>query len=285
MPTVLGKNLDTAKITISELKPTKSAAKQAYVNYAGDKLVIQSAREMRTPFGFNVWGEGASKKTTVSLSFEGMESNPALKEFYDAMTRLDEFMIDQGVKNCQEWFGKKMSRELVADKYKGIIKVSKDDKYAPTIKATIGERRDKDGNPTGGFNADLIDAQRNKINDDFDKVLVRNSTLTALIDVGGMWLSSVGYGLTLRLKSAMIHSSPSSTSSDFLEDDEDGGAGGESSYLPEDAGLAPPSVVAAVLPSASAPVAAADEDDEEEEEAPKPKPAAIIRKKTVPAKK
>jgi hypothetical protein len=280
MPTVLGKNLDTAKITISELKPTKSAAKQAYVNYAGDRLVIQSAREMRTPFGFNVWGEGASKKTTVSLSFEGMDTNPALKEFYDAMSRLDEFMIDQGVKNCQEWFGKKMSRELVADKYKGIVKSSKDDKYAPTIKVTIGERRDKDGNPTGGFNADLVDAQRNKINDDFDKVVVRNSTLTALIDVGGMWLSSVGYGITLRLKSAMVHSSPSSTSSDFLEDDEDGGASGDS-YLPEDAGLAPPSVVAAVMPAAPAD----DEEEEDEEEAPKPKPAPIIRKKTVPAKK
>lgn len=282
MPTVLGKNLDTAKITISELKSTKSAAKQAYVNYAGDRLVIQSAREMRTPFGFNVWGEGASKKTTVSLSFEGMDTNPALKEFYDAMHRLDEFMIDQGVKNCQEWFGKKMSRELVADKYKGIIKASRDDKYAPTIKATIGERRDKDGNPTGGFNADLIDSQRNKINDDFDKVLVRNSTLTALMDVGGMWLSSVGYGLTLRLKSAMVHSSPSSTSSDFLEDDEDCGSGGDS-YLPEDAGLAPPSVVAAVMPTAPAPVD--DDEEEDEEEAPKPKPAPIIRKKTVPAKK
>jgi hypothetical protein len=275
MPAVLAKNFDTTKITIAELKPLKSGASQAYVNYGGEKLVLQSAREMRTPFGFNVWGEGAAKKYSINLSFDGMDANQSMKDFYDAMKRLDDYMIDLGVKNAREWFKKDMSRELIADKYTPIIKLAKDPKYAPTIKLTIGERRDKEGKPTGGFTPDIVDAQRNKINDDIDKVLVRNSTLTALIDVGGMWKSNVGYGLTLRLKSAMVHSSPSNSSADFVEEDEDA-EDTEADYLPE------PSRTAAAPASVAAPVDD-EEEQEEEEEAPKPKP--VIRRKTIPAKK
>ncbi len=277
MPTILAKNFDTSKITVAELKPLKSGASQAYVNYSGDKLVLQSAREMRTPFGFNVWGEGSAKKYSINLSFDGMDANQSMKDFYDAMKRLDDYMIDYGVQNAEKLFNKKMSRELVADKYNPIIKVAKDPKYAPTIKLNISERRDKEGKPLGGFTPDLVDAQRNKINDDLDKVLVRNSTLTALIDVGGMWKSTVGFGLTLRLKSAMVHSSPSSSSADFVEDD-DAEDDTEADYLPEPA--AP--VVRAAAP-APAVVADEDEGEEDEEEAPKPKP--VIRRKTVPAKK
>ena len=278
MPAVLAKNLDTTKITIAELKPLKSGASQAYVNYSGEKLVLQSAREMRTPFGFNVWGEGTAKKYSINLSFDGMDTNQSMKDFYDAMKRLDDYMIDLGVKNAREWFKKDMSRELIADKYTPIIKLAKDPKYAPTIKLTIGERRDKEGKPTGGFTPDIVDAQRNKINDDIDKVLVRNSTITALIDVGGMWKSNVGYGLTLRLKSAMVHSSPSNSSADFVEEDGDADDA-EADYLPEP-------IRATGAFGATAPVAAPVEDEEEqeeEEEAPKPKP--VIRRKTVPAKK
>jgi hypothetical protein len=279
MPTVLAKNLDTTKITVAEPKLLKSGAKQAYVNYSGEKLTLQSAKEMRTPFGFNVWGEGTAKKYSINLSFDGMESNPGIKDFYDAMKRIDEYMIDLGVANARAWFKKDMSRELIADKYTPIIKVAKDPKYAPTIKLNISEKRDKDGNSLGGFTTDLVDAKRNKINDDVDKVLVRNSTITALIDVGGLWISNVGYGLTLRLKSAMVHSSPSSSSSDFVDEDEDT-AEEEADYLPEPVA---PSVVASVLPVASAAVEEEEEGEEEEEEAPKPKP--VIRRKTVPAKK
>jgi hypothetical protein len=281
MPTVLAKNFDTSKITIAELKPLKSGASQAYVNYSSERLVLQSAREMRTPFGFNVWGEGAAKKYSINLSFDGMDTNQSMKDFYDAMKRLDEYMIDLGVKNAREWFKKDMSRELVADKYTPIIKLAKDEKYAPTIKLTIGERRDKQGTPLGGFTPDLVDAKRNKVNDELDKVLVRNSTLTALIDVGGMWKSNVGYGLTLRLKSAMVHSSPSNSSSDFVVDDDEVDDT-EAEYLPEPS--APARAVAPVAPVAPAPAADDDEEeDEEEEEAPKPKP--VIRRKTVPTKK
>jgi hypothetical protein len=282
MPTVLAKNLDTTKITIAEPKPLKSGAKQAYVNYSGEKLTLQSAKEMRTPFGFNVWGEGTAKKYSINLSFDGMETNPGTKDFYDAMKRLDEYMIDLGVANARAWFKKDMSRELIADKYTPIIKVAKDPKYAPTVKLNISEKRDKEGNSLGGFTTDLVDAKRNKINDDADKVLVRNSTITALIDVGGLWISNVGYGLTLRLKSAMVHSSPNNSSSDFVEDDDE-----EAEYIPEPVAPIAGSLIASVLPTV-APIAAAAADEEEEEgedeeEAPKPKP--VIRRKTVPVKK
>ena len=294
MPTVLAKNLNTNDITVSEPKLLASGAKQAYVNFKGEKLVLQSAREMRTPFGFNVWGgdkgSAGPKKYSVNLSFDGMESNPNTKEFYDAMKRLDEFMIDLGVKNARAWFKKDMSRELIADKYTPIIKVAKDEKYAPTIKLSIGEKRDKAGNTTGEFASELVDAKRNKINDDLDKVLVRNATVTALIDVGGVWISNVGYGITLRLKSAMVHSSPSSSSSDFVEDDD--AVEEESDYLPEPVAPAAPSVLSSVLPAASLPTATplqtaaladADEEEEDDEEAPKPKPT--IRRKVPPKTK
>lgn len=282
MPTVLAKNLNTNDITTSEPKLLASGAKQAYLNYKGEKLVIQSAREMRTPFGFNVWGgdkPGNPKKCSVNLSFDGMESNPSMNEFYSAMKRLDEFMIDLGVKNAKNWFKKDMSRELVMDKYTPIIKLAKDEKYAPTIKLAIPEKRNKDGSLTGEFMTELVDAKRNKINDEVEKVLVRNSTVTALIDVGGIWISNVGYGITLRLKSAMVHSSPSSASADFVEDGDD--VEEDADYLPEPvaptaapAHTAPapaPSVIDAVMP---------EDDEEEEEEAPKPK--SVIRRKVVP---
>ena len=77
-------------------------------------------------------------KYSLDISFRGMESEPKIQEFHDKMHSIDEMLIKEGVAHSKEWFGKKMSKEVIQEFYRPLVKPSKDpEKYAPTMKFKI----------------------------------------------------------------------------------------------------------------------------------------------------
>jgi hypothetical protein len=190
---VLHDSLSTSKITITAPKVLESGAKASYLNYEGGKLVLQTALSMSLPFGLSVYDKNPSgtPEYSVDLSFRGADTNPEIKAFQAKMTELDNFMIDQGVKNCKAWFKSDLKREVVQAFYTPIVKFAKDKEgnlqpYPPTLKAKLRKIKDD-------FEAKFYDVGGKAYKDTpIEDLLPKNAQVTCLLECGGVTLHHEG---------------------------------------------------------------------------------------------
>lgn len=295
-----------AKITVSAPKILASGAKQAYFNYEGQRLVMQTASDMSSPFGLNIADKFGPPEYSVGLSFRGHDQNTEVKQFMDAISFIDEFMINEGVKNSKVWFKDNLGREVVKAFYTPTLKYSKDKDgnvldYPPTIRLKLRKFNEE-------FETKFYDNDGTAHKDvPVEDLLVKGAQMTAIIECAGIWFAGSKYGLTWRAKQIAIPKSSSKISGfafkglkarpaaaavvEEAEEAEEADEAEEGEQEVDDAAAfrAPPkaSVVAAVLPpkpSAVTAVAAAatvdDEEGDDVEPAPAPK-KTIIKKKII----
>ena len=311
MATVTAKNFKPENITVTDPKAIEIngktiGAKQSYINYAGGRLVLQSAKEMGLPFGVSVYDEVDPPKYSIDLSFRDYKANTDMKAFYDALRALDDKMIQLGVENSKKWFKAELNYDQVKTmKYKSCLREAKDKEgnaldYPPTLKINLKKRKDKSGNDLG-FGIDAVDAKRQPVDtSDIEKGWGKGQSVTSLLECGGMWLSTVGYGITWRIKKLMLHKDTKKGGDyDFVMEDgddevevESAPSKPESNFMEDDASPPPAakkaSALAAVMPQAQAsPFENVDvpEDEDEHTAAPADVPKKpVIKKKVVPKK-
>ena len=298
---------DTKRITISALRSLQSGAKSAYLNYGGDRLVMQSAVSMSVPFGLNCADKYGPPTYSVELSFRGHEQRPEIKQFMETMNLLDEFMVAEGVKNSKSWFKADLSRDVVNAFYTPLVKYSKDKNgnvlsYPPNIKVKLPKNN-------GEFEAKFYDVNGTPYKGvPVEDLLVKGVQVTAIMECTGVWFAGSKYGLTWKAKQIAIHKLPErigdfafkglgSAPKEDVEEEED--------EVDDDVAFKPAakaSVLAAVLPTATAAtamqaaVASAstsqqdddevdDDDADDVEPIPAPKRPIIKKKIITPAKK
>lgn len=280
----------------------QSVGKKAFVNYNGERLVLQSATSMRIPFGLSVFKAdgGGSDKYSINLSFNGYQQAGEVKAFFDAVTLLDKEVLDQAFKNSKAWFGKEKSKEVLQEFYTPSIKFGKDasKEYPPTMKLNLKRTGDT-------FETKIYDVTGKRMTGmPVEEMLAKGSQITALIECSDVWIAGTGkFNLRWNVSQIVVHklpergadfafkglgisaaaeessSSSSAAAEDNLVDDEEE----EELTRPSasSASSASSSVVAAALP-------AEEEEEEDDEEAPPPPPkkvATITKKKPVVAKK
>jgi hypothetical protein len=284
---------DTKRITISALRSLQSGAKSAYLNYGGERLVMQSAVSMSVPFGLNCADKFGPPTYSVELSFRGHEQRPEIKQFMETMNALDEFMLNEGVKNSKLWFKADLSRDVVKAFYTPLVKYSKDKdgnvlSYPPNLKLKLPKNNDE-------FEAKFYDVNGTPYKGvPVQDLLVKGVQVTAIMECTGVWFAGSKYGLTWKAKQIAVHKLPERIG-DFafkglasapVEDD---------AQIDDDEVFKKPSVLAAVMPSkaltasASAagtiPTSEQDEDEVDDEDAddvePVPAPKKTIIKKKV----
>jgi hypothetical protein len=290
-------------ITISAPRVLQSGAKQAYLNYGGERLVMQTAVAMSVPFGLNVADKFGPPEYSVELSFRGHEQKPEVKEFMNVISQIDEAMLNEGVKNSKTWFKSDLKRDVVDAFYTRSLKYSKDKEgnvlsYPPNLKLKLRKINndfetkfyDINGNPYKGI--------------PIEDLLVKGVQVTAIIECAGVWFAGSKFGLTWRAKQIAIHKLPEKIA-DFafkglgsakpqaaedVEDEEDEEAEEtNAAEVDDEAAFRAPSkvsAVAAVMPPAPAPAntAVADSVDDEEGDDVEPVPApkkTIVKKKIV----
>lgn len=292
-------SFNSKNITISAPRQLQSGAKQAYLNYGGERLVMQTAVAMSVPFGLNVADKFGPAEYSVELSFRGNEQRPEIKEFMDVIAQIDEQMLVEGVKNSKSWFKGDLGRDVVKAFYTPSLKYSKDKEgnvlnYPPNLKLKLRKVNndfetkfyDINGNPYKGIPV--------------EDLLVKGVQVTAIIECAGVWFAGSKFGLTWRAKQIAIHKLPEKIA-DFAfkglgsvkppaEDVEDEEAPAENEVDDEAAFRAPPqkaSVVAAVMPKAEpapapapAPTPVDDEEGDDVEPVPAPK-KTVLKKKVV----
>lgn len=297
---------DTKRITISALRSLQSGAKSAYLNYGGDRLVMQSAVSMSVPFGLNCADKYGPPTYSVELSFRGHEQRPEIKQFMETMNALDEFMVAEGVKNSKTWFKADLSRDVVKAFYTPLVKYSRDKdgnvlSYPPNIKVKLPKNN-------GEFEAKFYDVNGTPYKGvPVEDLLVKGVQVTAIMECTGVWFAGSKYGLTWKAKQIAIHKLPERIG-DFAFKGLGSAPKAEEEMEDEDEvdddvafkSAAKASVLAAVLPTppkaqatTQAPVAAVaasaqDEDDVDDDDAddvePIPAPKKpIIKKKIIAA--
>ena len=293
----------TSNITISPPKVLESGAKQAYLNYSGGRLVLQSATNLAVPFGLNVYDKSGPAEYSVDVSYRGADSNPEIKTFREKMEELDEFMIKQGVKNSKAWFKSELNEQVIRAFYTPTVKIAKDkdgnpQPYPPTTKLKLRK-------VNGDFETKVYDVKGNPYKGvPMEDLIVKGAQVTVLMECAGVWFAGSKFGLTWRAKQIVIHRLPERLP-EFAAFRLGNTANEEPAAVPkrglpapahdeeeeeevdDEEALRPPpakaSVVAAVMPSAAAP--AVDDEAEDVEPVPAPKKPVIKKKPVVAGKK
>ena len=219
--TIKGKNLNSELVTVSD-KPTTmdSGAKYVYVGYNNKNLVVQTP-EMDIPFGLNVYDKGEYPKYSVDLSFKGVENNKSMKAFYDNINKMDEKLINEGVKQSLKWFKKKsMKRDVVETLYNRTIKIPVDKNtgeptnYPHRMKLKIPYKDNRC--QTVFYNKD-----GDELKEDVSKILVRGAKAKVVMQCVGIWLSPSSYMCQWKAVRMEVQVPEGSDDTNFLPDTDD----------------------------------------------------------------
>lgn len=306
-------SFSVGKVTFSAVKSLESGGKQAYLNYEGRPLVMQVG-PLETSFGLSVFDKVSPPKYSVDLKLRGYDdpaTNPKTATIYNALHGLDEYMLDQAVKNSKAWFKGDKSREVLSELYTPTVKFAKDQEgnvkpYPPTLKLQLRQR-------DGKFETQVYDDKKRPLTDvPLEDILVKGAVVTALIQCTGVWFAGGKFGLSWKAVQIRADSVPESIRGFAFLDEGDAPAEAPARAAPraaapapqpvnkfaalhdeeeevdDEEALAPPPKVAAKPAAAPPPAPAMDEDDDEEAEdaLPVPVPAkktTITKKKVVAA--
>lgn len=307
---ILPAAFDVSKMTVGNVKSLDNGGKIVYISHSEKPLIVQTP-EMTVPFGMSRWnadgassaGAGGFDKYTIELSFKDRETRPSLSKFFDMMSAVDKYMLNNAIDNSQAWFKKKYSTtEIVDALYTPCVKFPKDkatgeitDKYPPTFRLSLPFRN-------GAFAVETFDNDKNKIN--LLDVETKGSKVTAIIQLSGVWLAGGKFGCSWKVLQMRVV--PPSTIKGFafqdidedklvdsdIDDDEE-----ERAIIPsskkqqpaakkvellsdsDDEDASPPQQPPAES-KADVPIENSDDDDDDDDiDAPKAKKSVIVRKK------
>jgi hypothetical protein len=304
--TVTADKFSVSNVTFSPLKVLDSGGKQAYVNYNSAMFVMQTPSCV-LPYGMSVYDKAGPVKYSVELSMRGYDEPGKMKQFYEAMTKLDEYMVEQGVKNCKQWFKADLNKEVVKAFYTPVVRVPLDKEgnrkpYPPTIKLQLRQRRD-----SSKFETVMYDDNKQEYQGlSMEELLVKGAQVTSLIQCTGLWFAGSKFGVSWKATQMRVDVLPQSArgftfvdegeearpvqskrpqaKAQPVEDEEEDDEEEDAVFTAPPSSSSKKSVVEAVLPKAQE-----EEDDEEGEDVePVPVPKKVVtsvKKKVVPAKK
>lgn len=266
---VLARNFSTSKVSFSQLKMLDSGGKQAYVNYDGGKFLFQTPA-LGLPYGMSKYDKAGPIKYSVEMSLRGYdESGSKPQELYNVLHALDEFMIEQGVKNSKQWFKADLKPDVVRAFYTPIIKWSKDKEgnvkpYPPGVKVTLRK--------TSDFEVKMYDANKEEYHGvGVEELLVKGAVVRCVMQCTGVWFAGGKYGLSWKAVQIVMDKVPESIRGYAFVDD------GDDTLVGDDAAFATStstSVIAAVLPQP-------DDDEDELDDSPEDAEPIPIPKKVV----
>jgi hypothetical protein len=308
---------NVSNLSLGPVKLLESGGKMCSLFYAygpsSSGALTTQMGSLPLPYGMNVFDKAGPVKYSMDLSLRGYEDNTKVKQIYDAFMALDEWMIDQGVKNSKAWFKADLSRDVVKAFYTPMVKIAKDAEgnpkpYPPTIKINLKKQNDQ-------FEVKVYDDQARPYEGvPLEDLLVKGALLTTLVQCTSVWFAGSKFGLSWKAKQIRMDKVPEAIRGyAFLEDDDTPAPtrsnssavtapAGQNKFqalqqedeededddaftpAPAPAPAQKQSVLTAMMPKASTgPPATIDDEAEDHEPVPVPK-KAVVTKKAVVAK-
>ena len=211
----LPKNIDFSKITVSKLQSKDSSlSKSVYLNLGGNPIVIQIP-QMYAPFGMSkynateVVNPDVVEKYTINMSLK--ETNKSVKNFIEFLRTLDEFVLDQSVKNSANWFKKEKKREVLEDLYTPLVINSNDpSKYAPTFKINVPVQN-------GTIKCECFNQDKEPV---VLSTIEKGSQVSAIIQLQGIWFVGNKFGCSWKPLQIRVQQ-PNKISGYSFNDDDD----------------------------------------------------------------
>ena len=211
---------------------TDIVASPVQVNkYGGKAIYLNGPNKSRLMFQIPALKAivGVKESTTIPGAWSmplSLDNDAVLKVFQ----QLDDLTVDLLVKNCDQLFGKKMTKESIlnSDSYHPLVKTSSDPKYPPLLQIKPMINKETKQFDTKAYNPKREPVPLNNME--------KGQRVTCIIEISQVWRSAMGYGLSVRLQQVMF--SPTTRLAEC-----------------------------AFLPSADEPVVVSDDADDDEEEA------------------
>lgn len=289
---ILPNQIDVSKLKYSEPKTLDNQSKTVYVNYDGDKLIVQTPL-MNIPYGVNDFNKEDDKyiKYDLNISFSGANENPKIKQFLDKMVEIEEKIKADAFKNRLLWLRDDYDgmKKVVDKLFFPIVKHDKDkdtgkvmDRYPPTMKVKLPYN-----SASKSFTFDAFDMDKNEISFADNMSRLKGAKCRLIIQLTGIWIAGGKYGCTWKAVLGKFQLTARSNYS-FVEDsDEEEGNENKSEH---DEDLIQEAITNSgdnkkkqtILPDSDEEVDSELEEGSEEEDVPPPPPPP---KKTVATKK
>ncbi len=301
-------DFSTSNLSVGQVKSLESGGKMASLNYSNSGSngpLMTQIGPLSLPYGMNVFDKAGPIKYSMDLSLRGYEDDDNVRSIHTMFSALDDWMIDQGVKNSKAWFKADLSRDVVKAFYTPMVKVAKDadgnpKPYPPTIKINLRkDRNDSDKWEVKVY--ERVEGDVRKVDDvPLEDLLVKGAQITTLIQCTSVWFAGSKFGLSWKANQIRMEKVPDSIRGYAFIDDAPASGKQVATKTPvnkfttlddeaedDEAFDAPvvkkPSQPVVVQPAPSQPVAPAPVDDEDgEDHEPIPVP---VKKTTTTAKK
>ena len=224
MSSVLMSNeFSNQNVSFTEPKKNQMGGQNALINYNNNgrngPLIIQTPR-LRAPFGADrqVPEGGGPVRYTLNLSINNEGSSG---QFFEFIKNLEETVLNAGVELSEQWFGKKKSKEVVAELMRSVIKYPKEqDKYDPTVKLKL-PYNDK------GAQFNLEDEKKNPINVWVDgeinlSAIPKGSEMVCVIQCTGVYfIGKSQFGIGFKVLKARVYNGTMLRNIDIVDDDDE----------------------------------------------------------------
>lgn len=192
-------NLDINKISFSKCLTNKviNNGKHISINYKiDDNLTLTNilliTPIMNIPFGikkYNNYDDNKISKYYLDISFDGIEKNNELNQFYNLIKNLDNYIMDYLYNNQNKYsLDFKSKFELKQNYISQIRKNQKSKNLLTTFKLKLSQING------GGISANIYN-KKGKIND-LNNIFFKNTNVKCIIKCNGIWIIGNKIGVT-----------------------------------------------------------------------------------------
>lgn len=175
---------------------TKFGGKTVYIDVAGGRAKRQFARA-RVPFPVRDTDFDGNPTDIRNMNVEMKQDD------LDFVRALEAHVVDEGVKNCKKWFGKKMSREVVESKLESLIKNSKSGDFPPTVRTkTNCDPRRPESNTVVRL---MVDEDKGEYELSDLKEVTRNSEVVTIGTFQSVWFAGGMFGVKLAVNDMILY--------------------------------------------------------------------------------
>lgn len=206
-------DFNVSNLSVGQVKLLESGGKACNLSYSYGSTsgpLTTQVGPLTLPYKMNKFDKAGPIKYSMDLSLRGYDEDESVQTIYNALTTLDEWMIDQAVKNCKAWFKADYPRDVLKAFYTPMIKVAKDKNgnpanYPPTIKINLKKNTDDT------FDVKVFDSERRPYTDTpLEDLLVKGSKVTTIIQCTSIWISGSKFGLSWKAKQIRMEAIPES---------------------------------------------------------------------------
>jgi hypothetical protein len=209
-------DFSASSIKFSDVQQNKMGGKAIYLNSADGGKVLLKLPPMKAIVGISpYYADKTTKKNVQNYKMPLSLTDPAAAAFF---AELDKAVLAHIQANEVKFFGGKKTLKDMMVNYKPFVQQSEKAEYAPLLKTNVIWNKD-----SNKFETQFYDSKGTDI-DPEELVEKRGLTVTTLIQLGQIYNTPAGFGLSIRLVQVKVASQAKLSSRALLDEPEEAAA-------------------------------------------------------------